>query len=649
MIIQFIIKYWRKVFDLLLVAGIAIAAYYFITKFMFGTKTKLQTTANMVSSIKNIGELVTAEYYGEVIASLHEAELDLLDIDSTNQYAYDWFISLKLGIDEILENNNKNSVRRDKLNSLREGIIKDNLSIKYYKDFLEYLFQELSISNYKKDNDSHNIEKIIGRLKRDIKKNRKKLSDEAYNYYLFKGAFRTLAFSDWLKDGCKKKLGRKELSIIGRGWVKAGFDFGELNKDNFIYDKERKTIHLIGFNAKILDKDINPWFIPENGVPGFQIVASKGKVDFDDAKKVKRRCVQKLEIKAIKSGIIESASKYGKETLKTFFTLLTGDNIEEVIFHANKFDQLYSVVAKDNMVSFDEVSLLQKEIDKRVNEIKTIKENSGKQEFINKQEYLLSSFIKKLKMLNYGNAGLNCKFGYYAAACNHMFKSNTIITAENSTLEQNNKNWQNDSTVLNNMRFEFYRVRGGDTIFVCPDTLKSSPLKYWFSDSIGFINEYNQFAAAFNNRINRVLTRKSCNKKEYVANAVLHKKIMEFTGVDNQAKVLYYSIDTVVDNTTYNFFPLAQYAVSFNNDTLKKAIGSSKNSIYKFVNANCVNNQKPCNAKIDIEKSAFQWYLDKRIEYCNRSKTEVAKEWVRNKLSVHKKRLKELNKRFMTK
>ena len=47
-------------------------------------------------------------------------------------------------------------------------------------------------------------------------------------------------------------------------------------------------IHFYGIKPTVLDVDINPWFIPERKVKGFELVSFSGNVNFEEAKEVKR-------------------------------------------------------------------------------------------------------------------------------------------------------------------------------------------------------------------------------------------------------------------------------------------------------------------------------------------------------------------------
>ena len=68
--ISFIIKHWRLLVDMAIVVGVVIA-FTFWDPFKIFNKRKLLDTANLVTEVRDIGQLVTAEYFGEVISSLN--------------------------------------------------------------------------------------------------------------------------------------------------------------------------------------------------------------------------------------------------------------------------------------------------------------------------------------------------------------------------------------------------------------------------------------------------------------------------------------------------------------------------------------------------------------------------------------------------
>ena len=109
--------------------------------------------------------------------------------------------------------------------------------------------------------------------------------------------------------------------LLGRGWVKAGYDFGSFTQNNFRYNKTAGRVDLIGMKATILNKAINPWFIPEKGIPGFEILIAKRKAKRDASVllEVKQQCLNQLVIDAYDAQILEKARANAIENLEVFF------------------------------------------------------------------------------------------------------------------------------------------------------------------------------------------------------------------------------------------------------------------------------------------------------------------------------------------
>ncbi len=93
--IGWILKNWKLFLDVIVV----IAAIVLLTLFdPFGifSNRKLRNTANILSSVKDIGELVTAEYYGEVISSLQGTQIYDLEVDSLTPEFQNCFSNLSI-------------------------------------------------------------------------------------------------------------------------------------------------------------------------------------------------------------------------------------------------------------------------------------------------------------------------------------------------------------------------------------------------------------------------------------------------------------------------------------------------------------------------------------------------------------------------
>ena len=221
---------------------------------------------------------------------------------------------------------------------------------------------------------------------------------------------------------------RKEIVFIGRGWVKAGFDFGKLNEGNFMYDEANKSVHFFGIKPVILDTDINPWFIPERKVKGFELVNYSGKVNFEDAKAVKKQCKEKLLEQARKADIVKKAMENGEETLKNFFSLILDEPDIKVRFHTHPFDLHYAMIAADTLVDINEAIFIQELYEKQMKKIdKAKKERDGeKLSLALKENQLMKIFINQLKQLNFIDSGFH--FNYYSIAAAEILKDTFHIS-----------------------------------------------------------------------------------------------------------------------------------------------------------------------------------------------------------------------------
>lgn len=434
MIISLLGKYWRVILDVLIVLGIVVIIFIWNPFNLFGGGLKLHQTANNVSAIKKIGQLITAEYYGETISTIDQSRLQLIYSDDVNARADLLFVQIK---QELLANHaevvianikeeekvpkffrwlrfSKKSKTKFKeaLNSseIKVGASDTLANDSLYKPVVEYYWRYKKKSNRKikkEPIDKKDISNALWILMQEITSNMEQLTDHQFETYLNQGlpAKAEEVFTDFYyakKDASlTNKEQKKKLSMIGRGWVKAGFDFETLDERNFILDKDRGVVHLFGVKAEILDADINPWFIPEKKIPGFQILDYNNKVNFEDAKLVKRYCVDKLRKMALDAGILEQAEQLGKESVKSFISLISGIEIKEVYFHYDRFSVVTKELLSDHFISYEESLLLERLINQQVDSIirlDGLKENfTHNQQLIALNEQRLKSTIHHLK------------------------------------------------------------------------------------------------------------------------------------------------------------------------------------------------------------------------------------------------------------
>ena len=115
------------------------------------------------------------------------------------------------------------------------------------------------------------------------------------------------------------------LVYIARGYVNAVIDLTNIKYDmNENKDTKIKTISILLDSPKLLEPVINPYFIKEENIPGYEIFIGETNTNLSDqeVKEVKLLCSQKLVDEAGKSNIIESAKESAEASIKNFFTLL---------------------------------------------------------------------------------------------------------------------------------------------------------------------------------------------------------------------------------------------------------------------------------------------------------------------------------------
>lgn len=406
-------KFGKIIIDALIIIGIIIIIFIWNPFGIFGGGLKLQNTANIVEEIKSIGQLVTAEYYGEVISTYNDVTLDINNISLLEEEVNYLYIELKESIKSSILNKYKNKdekFNRRERNKYKEEYIKKNTDALMLVDtvlhiespqhpFVLYLSDHewnLNIRKrkYKKLKENEKLKHAKNLLKKglEIEYNRiydQVVGDSRYESYSSSGLTNKTPFVDFLAkldDDIEKDEKKVELAIIGRGSVKAGIDFGMLTEDNLVYSEEQKRIFISGVKVEVLDKDINPWFIPEKRIPGYDILLANKHAGFEEMKKLKVKCIEKLEIQAREAGIVYQAEKNAKESLKSFFSLLTGNEIEEVIFKENVLISDAKTIIKDGFIDFDELVLIDRTYKHVLNQINSEKDSA-----------LRSNYKKQLK------------------------------------------------------------------------------------------------------------------------------------------------------------------------------------------------------------------------------------------------------------
>ncbi|RKD91551.1 DUF4230 domain-containing protein [Mangrovibacterium diazotrophicum] len=357
--LKYISSLGSLVFQVVLVIA-AVVAFSWFDPFdlLAPTKRKLQNTPVQVESIREIGELITAEYYGEVIASVEEiVNTDAQSRIDTFNYRIDLLHRQFLDVVDSLAAKDLN---RKQISGTFKLEYSDLLTDSLFGFYTYFIREKLKDRNYKR----RELEKSLPRkqqldLVEDLcLKRKKELRGDLHEF----GTSEIQAnFREVQKSSAKKTAHKRQLVLLGRGWVKAGFRFDEFSEKNFLYDNQHNRAIFIGMQPEIISATINPWFIPEEGVEGFEFVIVERKVKYDSrwTNRVKRLCLTKLEAQAISKDILGRAQSNAEDQLKHFFSLLAGEQVQEIAFYTDFLEYSADALLKDSVLSDDKIPVVE--------------------------------------------------------------------------------------------------------------------------------------------------------------------------------------------------------------------------------------------------------------------------------------------------
>lgn len=275
---QFIVKFWYIAAMVIIYLVVDISGLIPGFGFFKRSAIHMLETPVVVKEIKKINQLVSAEYYGEVYGDLYEGYEQLLfskldTIHSNHPFYNDYprlkkYEELKATIADLKQEGSLMGARIDTL-------VKQN-----------------------KNSEVERMQEKISNLHQDLREAKNDLQE------------------------LKKE---RNLVYIGRGWVKAGFDFGALQAKNLeIGPRGKDTVEVSIPAPKVLDADINPWFIPDQ-VKGYELFMNQSDGEpftSEEILMVKQLCKHKLKTSALEKGILDKARSSGKNSLTSFFQLM---------------------------------------------------------------------------------------------------------------------------------------------------------------------------------------------------------------------------------------------------------------------------------------------------------------------------------------
>ena len=578
--IAWLFKNWKLFLDIIVVVGV-IVLFTIFDPFGIFSNRKLKNTANILSSVKDIGELVTAEYYGEVISSLHGTQIYDLEVDSLNPEFENCFIELKsLLVSSVLETlgDQTRLRKRQKTRLFKDNVEKKLVALKTdYKpnDIYNHLIVFLGYHNIRNDesffydaknkNPDKKLDKnaeervcefLLGEIylkTEQLELDKKELMPTEFSDYIYEipTYFDGIADFHYKLNNQQIRKKNRDIVFIGRGWVKAGFKFEKLNESNFYFDSKYKIIRFYGLSPVILDHDINPWFIPEKKVKGYELVDFYKKATFEEAKEVKIRCKEELLEQAYKADILNQAQVNGEESLRDFFALLTNEPDLKVEFRALPFQKELNAISSDTLITVNEALLIDSIVQKLT--VKIIESISPEKEYYKEQ---LSIFTNQLKEMWFLEKGI--PFNLFMTEAAKILNHKLYVT-------------RSDYDFLVKLRSPIILKE------------KEKELVANFTDTIKYNIPYPEFVTGFNNMLDVLETEVSevddYRTDTFKLDLIQFKKLNPDTSYFDTARVSY-RINT--DTITYYKIALKNKERGFNFTDLKYPVLSIPESSYKL-------------------------------------------------------------------
>lgn len=332
----------RNITILLILLG---ATYFALAKFtnflpdgfnFFKSETIMKETPVLIEQIKEIDQLIGAEFYGEVYADLFTSYNDLIDEygknihQITHKYIFlQEYSKIKFQIKELDTSIKKHSTQLYLLDSLTTY---SDSTRKIYRIYLDSL--KTTIKDIPKGRRETEKRERYEYVDKEINTMKNKLEQATDNYLKFskkhKKTLKTKNSIQKKRVAAQKKItafmNKRNLVYIGRGHTSAGFDMKKLNISNLDTTTSNKSINLQLPLIQLIDTVINPWYYKnsKDSLMGYEIYINKKDRLYtnDDVMLVKQKCRKNLASSALNKGIINLATKNGTKAIESFFFLL---------------------------------------------------------------------------------------------------------------------------------------------------------------------------------------------------------------------------------------------------------------------------------------------------------------------------------------
>lgn len=422
---------------ILVVLAVLIFSYFDPFNILSSHKKTLQDTPITVGSVREIGQMITAEYYGEVLSSLKETYIEEIQAHVNSFKRFDTLFKIRARQfrEEELDTKRKNKIAEYFKENYRD-LTQDSL-YPYYLEYLEEVFRKrrkIPFLAFMGEN------KVIEELKTtDYWK-------EPFDNAAFEKIKDKKKFDDYLAPN-KREL-KKQIVLLGRGWVRAGYDFENFSKENFMYDSLHGNIYFLGLEPKILYCDINPWFNPEKKIKGFELILYTGRANKAEyLQMAKQECLDKLRANAMKCDILSKAQKNAEDNFKELFSLILGKEINNVFFMKN------NVAVFEKMLYTDKDSIIDGSM---LSIIDTLKESlsTPQEDSLTRQQLIKGLKGKKVRFRN-----MNVPLSLYTATFYDILDDYTVDSLEYKKLKTMG---DQIGTKSDSLTKKWYGIQGSD-------------------------------------------------------------------------------------------------------------------------------------------------------------------------------------------
>ena len=330
---------------ILVVAGVLVFAYLDPFDIFVSTKLKLKDTPAHIREIRAIGELISAEYYGEVISS-YQSIVHIQAAEEITRTKNKLVIMDSLFLQQLKKISSVPDKKRreELLDSIRSAFGKED----HFDDYFHAVKKKLHLNFL-----SSLVKQLLDPKNIDILLDQKDYLND----------LQADQVSEITKVYSTRAVRKPQLIMLGRGKVQAGFRFDKLDARNMRIDTMRHRIVLFGIQPEILSCDINPWLVPKLGIKGFEIIEVNGKAD-DPAilYKVKKACLDSLRASALASDILNIAKTNAELNLQAFFSLILDDPGIEVRIESDLVSYYMKYLRRDTVINPSELESINRTI-----------------------------------------------------------------------------------------------------------------------------------------------------------------------------------------------------------------------------------------------------------------------------------------------